>query len=456
MRTKNLFVKEFPIDSKKLSTKESNLLEKLIQSARLIAPIYAQQINDNYPGANFYPHNATKEEIEKAAQENPAILNPYTVVERKDGKLSPVPFHQKYRRQLLPISKLLKEAAELSENRDFAKRLVMQANALLDGDYEASDIYWLTMKPYKFLVIMAPQERYEDRLFFIKSCYSAVVGIMDKERTQYANQLKELILSPQRKTLFPAERAEFLNKMQLRVDQVALMAGLDARCLFTAADFPNDPNLMEKHGAQIIIFGNTLDRLFENELYPIFRQVFAKEYQDQYNEQILKEASFHYLLLHEIGHTLLRYKDAEMRLKEFFPIIDELAAYLLGIKIFGGLLLKDAITQKQLEALMIIFICRSFSWWISFMNKKSVESFARGHAIALNYFLENGAIQESGGISWPNFTKMFLGFDDLSAVLERLLAIGQYQDVKFFVNKFTNFDLFKKFKPSLIISEKES
>jgi len=456
MKTKDLFIKEFPINTKNLNPQELKVLEKLTQAARLIAPIYAQQIDDRYPGANFYPRDVTREEIEREAQQNSSILDPYTVVERKNGKLFPIPFHQKYRKYLLPISKLLKEAAELTENKDFSRRLVMQANALLDGDYEAADIYWLTMKPYKIDIIIAPQERYEDRLLFIKSCYSAVVGITDEARTQYAHQIKDLILSPQRKVLFPAERAEFLDKMQLRVDQVVLMAGLDARCLFTAADFPNDPNLMEKHGAELIIFGNALDDRFEKEFYPIFQRVFAKEFQAQYTEQILKEASFHYLLLHEIGHALLRYKDAETRLKELFPIVDELAAYLLGIKIFGTLLLKDAITQKQLEALMTIFICRCFSWWISFMNKQSVESFARGHAIALNYLFENGAIQESDGISWPNFTKMFLGFDDLSCALERLLAFGQYQDVKFFIKKFANFDLFEKFQARLSAQMEES
>jgi hypothetical protein len=51
---------------------------------------------------------------------------------------------------------------------------------------------------------------------------------------------------------------------------------------------------------------------------------------------------------------------------------------------------------------------------------------------------------------------MFLGFDDLSCALERLLALGQYQDVKFFVKKFANFDLFKKFQPRLSAHMKES
>jgi len=455
--TKNdRFVKEFRVNIKGLSQTERKVLEKLVAAAKLIAPIYAKQINDKYPGANFYPPKVKKEEIEKAAKNDLGILDPYTVVEKKGGKFYSVPFHQKYRQDLLPLALLLKEAAKLTDNHDFARRLVMQSNALLDGDYEAADIYWLTMKPYKIDVIIAPQERYEDRLFFIKNCYTAIVGIMDEEKTKYAHKIKDLILSTQKKALFPAERAEFLDKMQLRADKIVVAAGLDARSAFTAADFPNDPNLMEKHGAQLIIFDNILDDRFDKDFYPIFKRVFAKEFQADYKEELLREASFHYLLLHEISHTLLRYKDAEIRLKELFPVVDELAANVLGIKIFGSLLLKDAVSQKQLEALMIIFICRCFSWWISLSDRKSIESFAKGHAIALNYLFESGAIQESGGISWPNFTKMFLAFDELFSALERLLAFGEYKDVKFFTDKFATFDLFKKFGKRLSARIKEN
>ena len=450
------FIKEFSVDTSGLSENEKEVLEKLIAAAKLVAPIYKLQINDKYQGANFYPPKVKKEEIEKAAKNDLGILDPYSVVEKKGNKLYSVPFHQKYRQNLLPLALLLKEAAKITDNHDFARRLVMQSNALLDGDYEAADIYWLTMKPYKIDVIIAPQERYEDRLFFIKNCYTAVVGIMDEEKTKYAHKIKDLILSTQKKTLFPAERVEFLDKMQLRADKVVVAAGLDARSAFTAADFPNDPDLMEKHGAQLIIFDNILDDRFDKDFYPIFKRVFAKEFQAEYKEELLREASFHYLLLHEIGHTLLRYKDAEIRLKEFFPVVDELAANVLGIKVFGSLLLKDAVSQKQLEALMVIFICRCFSWWISLSDKKSIESFAKGHAIALNYLFESGAIQESDGISWPNFTKMFLAFDELFSALERLLAFGEYKDVKFFTNKFATFDLFKKFGKRLTAPKEES
>ena len=87
-------VRRFKVDDRELSSKEKVLFRKLIKAAELIAPIYLKQKNDKYPGANFYPKDATKEEIQKAAEDNPLILNPYTMVERdRLGKLIAIPYH---------------------------------------------------------------------------------------------------------------------------------------------------------------------------------------------------------------------------------------------------------------------------------------------------------------------------------------------------------------------------
>jgi hypothetical protein len=50
---RNIFVKEFDVNISVLTKSEKKVLEKLIQAAKLIAPIYGSQINLKYPGANF-------------------------------------------------------------------------------------------------------------------------------------------------------------------------------------------------------------------------------------------------------------------------------------------------------------------------------------------------------------------------------------------------------------------
>ena len=57
-----------------------------------------------------------------------------------------------------PAAKALREAAALSNDKDFAKFLRMRADALLADDYYASDVAWLDLKDPKIDIIFAPYE----------------------------------------------------------------------------------------------------------------------------------------------------------------------------------------------------------------------------------------------------------------------------------------------------------
>ena len=441
----DLAIHEFDVDLSDLTLNERQVVAKLVEACRLVAKIYQKQENRSYPWSNFYPADATKEEIEEAAKENPKILSPYTMVERSDtGKLAAIPYHIKFREDLLPVAKLLKEAAEITDDKPFARRLVLQANALIDGDYEAADIYWLTMQPYKIDIVIGPVDRLDDHVFFKKTSYESWVGIIDEEKTEKAKLIQQAIYDAKRKTLAPSEKAEFLDKTNLRVDKTLMFSGLFARGMFTSTSLPNDVKLMQIHGVDIMFFDTSLDYKFENFHYPIFEKIFEKEFQKNYEKSLLREGSFRNVLLHEIGHSLLRFQRSEERLKEFFPVIDELSATIYGIKSCAPLILKNIMTEKELEAIMIMFVCRAFTWWLDQKTQPSVEAFAKGHAIALNHFLQNGAIREAGGVSWPNFSKMFMGIEELSDALERLISIGVYEDVKEFVEKYGSFDIYER------------
>ena len=443
-------VVRFKVENLLLSPNEKKVADKLAAAAESIAPIYELQENPRFEGANFYPHDAAKEEIIEAAKKNPAILSPFTMVERTTkGELVAVPYHIKFKRQLGKTAKYLREAAKLTDNKDFAHRLYLQADALQDGSYEASDIYWITMKPYKIDIAIGPIDRLDDRLFFKKASYEAWVGIMDVEKTKNARITQKELYDAKRKIFAPSEKVHFLDKTSLRVDKTLIFSGLFARGMFTSNSLPVDPHLMERYGIEITFFDTSLDIKFANQHYPIFQRIFEKNFQSQYTKDLLREGSFRNVLLHEIGHSLLRYKDAELRLKELFPIIDELSATIYGIKSCGALVLKGIMSEKELEAIMIMFICRAFTWWIDSKTQPSVEAFAIGHALALNHFMETGAIQEAKGISWPNFSKMFLGIEELSDSLERLIAVGNYHDAKNFIGKYGSFMIYSKFQNRL-------
>jgi len=442
-------IKKFKIDTKELSQKEKVLFKKLISAAELIAPLYLKQKNNKHPGANFYPYDATKEEIERAARKNPAILSSYTFVERdKAGKLIAIPYHLKFKKELKPISEFLEEAADLSEDKNFSLYLRSRAKSLLDDNYEKSEIIWLKTKPFKFSFIIGPIERYLDRLFFKKCAYQSWVGFLDEKKTKEAEKIKNAILTGRRKILSGSEKAE-ISKLGIQVDRTAIFSGLIADFMFTGTNLPNDVKLMEKYGSKLTIFESSLESKFKGDHLPIFKAVFDKKFQKSYSEEDLYKGSLRCILLHEISHSLIRYRDAEERLKDLFPVFDELYAYILGIKNCGILFLKGVMNQKELEAILIMHICRNFTWWLDSIKNPDVKHYAIGAVIAQNFFLKEGAMREKGGISWPNFTKLFICINELSRLLEYYLAVGSYEEAKEFIGEYSSFNVFKRFSPQL-------
>src|SRR3989344_982246 len=124
-------VVQFPQKDLDLTASEKKVIAKLVEAAKAVSLIYDKQENFKNNGANFYPRDATKPEILEAAKHNPDILSPYTMVERdKKGKLVAVAFHEKFKKDLEKVVKPIYEAAKLTDNKDFAKRLEVQANSL--------------------------------------------------------------------------------------------------------------------------------------------------------------------------------------------------------------------------------------------------------------------------------------------------------------------------------------
>lgn len=429
----------------KLTTNQQKVLDLLCEAGEHIASIYELQENDKFPGANFYPHDVSKEEIEKAAKKDPKILSPYTIVERKRGELIAIPYHEKYAELLKPISKKLFEAAQIIDNTEYAKALTIQAEVLLDGNYDKAVTIWMRTSPYLLDLNIGPIERYDDKLFFIKTSYQAWVGVMDEEITNRLIEYKNLILNSQRKAMVPSERVNYFDKIQTSVDDLLLLSGLIARTLFSGVNLPNDPNLVEKYGSRVTLFKQTNRIRHENNMI-IFNKLFCPQFKRQFSSDDLEKGSLSVAALHEYAHSYLRYRNAEKRLNDLFPVIDELAATVMGIKVCGTLLLKDAITQHEVEAIMLAGVLRGFHNVINDYKNSSMYHYHVGWAILINYLIESGALMISDGISWPNFMKIFISVDQLSVVLEKILSKGTRADAEVFIKKYGDFSQIHKIK----------
>lgn len=69
----------------------------------------------------------------------------YTVIRKEDGGLVAIPYSEEYREFLEPASKLLRDAAEVTDNPSLSKFLRSRADAFLKDDYFQSDLDWMDL-----------------------------------------------------------------------------------------------------------------------------------------------------------------------------------------------------------------------------------------------------------------------------------------------------------------------
>lgn len=420
----------------KLSKMQQKVLNLLVEAGELIAPIYLEQEKQLSRDGNFYPRDVSQKEIEKAVQKDPSILSPYTVVEKINGQIKAIPYHIKYKDMLRPVSDKLNEASKLTENKDFAKFLKLTAKALLFGNYEEPMATWFKMKPYILDISIGPFEHNDDRIFFAKAPYQCWVGVTNFKRAKELIYYKDIVLSARRKALFPNERFENYKEVKARVDDVVLFSGHMAKTRFVGINMPVNIDWVAKYGSWVTIFNQVNDLRMKEQILPTFNKIFAPTFKKQFSTEDLRLGSISYVALHEFAHNDLYYKNAAKNLQDLLSPIYELAATVLGFRMAGSLLLKDIITSKQLESMIIAFICRNFYLANKIKEDKSWASYALAGIIFNNFMLKSGALVQSKGLTIPNFMKIFISVQELFYALEFLLSSGTRKNAEAFIKKY--------------------
>jgi len=412
----------------KLSKSERQVLDILVEAGKLIAPVYLEQ--ERQVG------KVSRTEIENAGKKDRLILSPYTVVEKENGKLTVTPYHVKYAKLLKPVAEKLEEAATITENKEFGRVLHLQAKALMDGSYEQAIAARLKIKPYILDITIAPVDHADYQLFSGKATYQAWVGTLDVEGTERLNNYKTIVLSVSRAASIPVERVDSHNKVKAKTIDVVLFSGFMARTKFVGVNLPMDVNFVEKYGSEITIFNQPNDLRMQEQILPTFNKIFPKEFKEEFSLEDLRRASLRYVAMHELAHSFLYYRHAKENLQDLFQTIYELAATILGLRMAGSLLLQDRITSKQLESMIVVYICRSLHLIEKGKTNKPMITYVLGSAIFINFMLESRALKELKGMEVPNFMKIFVSLHDLSNILEGLLSSGTRKDAEVFVKKY--------------------
>jgi len=382
-------------------------------------------------GAEFYPHDMTKEEFE--AFDHPDKTGLYTLLRRdENNELKVVWYHEAFKDQSEKAADLLKQAAELAEDAGFANYLNLRAQALLTDDYFESDMAWLDMKNNLVDMVVGPIENYTDGLFGYKAAHESFILIKDVEWS--AKLAKYAAFLPQLQTELPVD-PEYKKEtpgsdVDLNAYDVIYYAGdCNMAGKTIAINLPNDERVQLQKGTRKLQLKNAMRAKFDHILVPI-SEVLISEDQRKY---VTFDAFFSNTMFHEVSHgmgiknTINGKGPARKALKEKYSAIEEGKADILGLYLVTKLHEMGEFTETDLMDNYVTFMAGIFR------SVRFGASSAHGMAnmLRFNYFLEKGAFKRNDdGTYSTDLEKMKIASTDLTQKILKMQGDGDYEGAK--------------------------
>ncbi|WP_457270401.1 dipeptidyl-peptidase 3 family protein [Pedobacter sp. UYEF25] len=375
-------------------------------------------------GAFFYPKDITKKEIEESKLIDK--FGAYSVVTRdSSGTLSTTPYHILYASQLQRASSLLKQAALITDNKEFKKYLNLRADALVTDNFTASNYAWLDMKTNDLDLIIGPIENYEDKLFNARTSYEAYVLIKDKEWSKRLEKYVTMLPQLQKDLPVPAKYKQEKpgTDSELNAYDVVYYAGdCNAGSKTIAVNLPNDEKIQQEKGTRRSQLKNAMKAKFDKILVPISKSLIDAEQQQYINF----DAFFTNVMFHEVAHGLGIKKTVNGKgyvreaLKDQYSWLEEGKADILGLYMVTSLLKKGELTGdiKTYYTTFMAGILRSVRFGVS-------ESHGKANMQCFNYFEAHGAFQRTPqGTYKIDYEKFANATNELSALILKLQGDG--------------------------------
>lgn len=382
------------------------------------------------PGAEFYPHDMSKEEFERANL--PGSRSEYTLLRRDaKGALTVVPFHVAYRDEVERAARKLEEAAALAEDPGLKKYLTLRATALRTDDYRDSDRAWLDMKSNRIDIVVGPIETYEDALFGYKAGYESYTLIKDMEWSRRLARYTAMLPELQRGLPVPDQyKAEQPGTdSDLNAYDVVYYGGhCNVASKTIAINLPNDEQVQLEKGTRRLQLKNAMRAKFDKIMVPIADELIAPEQR----KHVTFDAFFADTMFHEVAHGLGIKNTVDGKgtvraaLKEQASWLEEGKADILGLYMITKLQEKGEIAGS-LEDYYVTFltgIFRSVRWG-------AAEAHGQANMVRFNYFADRGAFtRDASGHYHVDMAKMRQAMDALSADILELQGDGNYAGVQ--------------------------
>ncbi|MDC0670064.1 dipeptidyl-peptidase 3 family protein [Nannocystis radixulma] len=257
------------------------------------------------PGGGFYPEDLSADAFKKWVAEHPedkaAFESLTTVIARAGDKLEARPYSAEYGEWLGPAAKALEDAAKLTKNRSLTKFLRSRAQAFRTDDYYQSDKDWMDLDSVVEITI-GPYETYEDELLGLKAAFEAFVTVSDPKASAALAKYKKYLPEMEQHLPIPDEvKTKRGSESPIRVVDLVFSAGDARKSVQTIAfNLPNDEKVRAEKGAKKVLLRNLIQTKFDVIMRPIGEQVLHPDHV----ASLSGEAFFLQVLFHELSHSL--------------------------------------------------------------------------------------------------------------------------------------------------------
>ncbi len=389
------------------------------------------------PGARFYPSDMSRDEFEE--WDEPDKFNPYSFV-RRDGhdNLELVPYAHMFAPELSEAARLLRGAADLAENSDFADYLRARARALVTDDYQDSDRQWLNVRGNDVELVIGAIENYEDGLFGSRTAYESFVLIKDREWSRRLDHYAELLPGLQEGLPIPEEYRSELpgTDSHLGVYDAIYYAGdANAGAKTIAINLPNDEAVQAEKGTRRLQIRNAMEAKFEHILLPIAGLLIDSAQK----EHIHFDAFFNNIMFHEVAHglgihyTLDEEQTVRESLQDLHSALEEAKADILGLY-----MIRQLNEAGQLEGDLMDHYVTFMAGIFRSVRFGAASAHGQANMIAFNYFRQAEAFSrdEETGTYRVNEESFEEAVENLARDILMLQAQGDYDSATTFTTLF--------------------
>jgi len=354
-------------------------------------------------GAGFYPEDLSADAFKKWVADHPedkaAFESLTTVIARVGDKLEARPYSAEYGEWLGPAAKALEDAAKLTKNKSLTKFLRSRAQAFRTDDYYQSDKDWMDLDSVVEITI-GPYETYEDELLGLKAAFEAFVTVSDPKASAALAKYKKYLPEMEQHLPIPDEvKTRRGSESPIRVVDLVFSAGDARKSVQTIAfNLPNDEKVRAEKGAKKVLLRNLIETKFDVIMRPIGEEVLHPDHV----ASLSGEAFFLQVLFHELSHSLgpafvaakagddkkAPKVDVRVALAASYSPLEEAKADVMGAYNVLFMIEKGELAADLKDKVLLSYFAglfRSARFGVA-------EAHGRGAAMQLNRFLAAGAV----------------------------------------------------------------